>query len=95
MACVLVDVDGTLLRCPSIERLFVAHLGRQRLLGPRQIAAGLGFFLRFGLFYGWQTPVKNKAYLAGLRVREIAGMAAVFVRERVSCRARYSVLERL
>lgn len=95
MACVLVDVDGTLLQGPSIERLFVAHLWHRRLLGPRQIGAGLGFFLRFGLRYGWLTAVKNKAYLAGLEVSEIARIADVFVHERVSGRVRRSVLERL
>ena len=95
MACVLVDVDGTLLEGPSIERLFVAHLWRCRLLGPRQIAAGLHFFLRYGLRYGWLAPIKNKAYLAGLEVSEIARRAAVFVQERVACRVRYSLQERL
>lgn len=95
MACVLVDIDGTLLEGAGIERLFVAHLWHRRLLGARQIAAGLGFFLRFGLHYGWLTVVKNKAYLAGLRVSDITRIADAFVHERVSGHVRRSVLERL
>lgn len=95
MACVLIDVDGTLLEGAGIERLFVAHLWHRRLLGARQIAAGLGFFLRFGPHYGWLTAVKNKAYLAGLAVSDITRIADVFAGERVSGRVRRSVLERL
>ncbi|NIO41324.1 MAG: hypothetical protein GTO41_14810 [Burkholderiales bacterium] len=95
MACVLVDVDGTLLQGAGIERLFVTHLWHRHLLGRRQIASGLGFFLRFGLRYGWLTAVKNKAYLAGLEVSDVTRIADVFVHERVSGRVRRSVLERL
>ena len=95
MACVFVDVDGTLLAGASVERLFVAHLWARRMLGPRQIGAGLGFFLRFGPRYGRLTAVKNKAYLAGLQVGEIEGLATQFVRRRVSSHVRPSVLRRL
>jgi HAD superfamily hydrolase (TIGR01490 family) len=95
VACVLVDVDGTLLEGAGIERLFVAHLWHRRLLGARQIAAGLGFFLRFGLHYGWLIAVKDKAYLAGLGVNDIARIADAFIHERLSGRVRRSMLERL
>lgn len=95
MVCVLIDVDGTLVEGPSTERSFVAYLFRDRMLGPWQVAAGLAFFVRWGLRYGLYTPNKNKAYLAGLKVSEVERLAELFVHESVVKRLRPAVVNRL
>jgi hypothetical protein len=94
MACVLVDIDGTLLHGPSIERCSSPIYGVSACWAHDRSSPG-SFFLHFGLRYGWLAPVKNKAYLAGLEVSEIARMADIFVRERVLSCVRRSVLQRL
>ena len=95
MACVLVDVDGTLFARPSAERSFVAYLFRHRVLGPRQVLAGLAFFLRWGLRYGLFAAHRNKAYLAGLTVSTVEQLAERFVRESLLERLRPSIVNRL
>jgi hypothetical protein len=92
VSCVLIDVDGTLFARPSAERSFVAYLFRHRVLGPRQVLAGLAFFLRWGLRYGLFAPHRNKAYLAGLRVSTVEGLAERFVRESLLERLRPSIV---
>ncbi len=47
MKCVFVDVDGTLLSGSSSERVFIAHLARRGMLGPRQLSSALGYFVRY------------------------------------------------
>jgi phosphoserine phosphatase len=79
MKVVLIDVDGTLLTGPrSSEALFIRHLARRGYLGPRQIAAAGWFMARHGLRYGRHIFRKNKGYLAGLRLEDIAPVAEEF-----------------
>lgn len=95
MRLVLVDLDGTLLDPPSSERRFIRHLARGGRLGARQwFAAGL-FFLRWGWQFGRATGRKNKAYLSGLDVAEVAQAARHFVAGEILPRLRPAMLERL
>lgn len=95
MRGVLVDVDGTLLRGASSERLFIGHLLRTGRLGSRQVAAAMLFGLRYWPEYGRQTRKKNKAYLAGLLVSEVQQAAEAFVRDRLLPQMREALVERL
>lgn len=79
MKIVLIDVDGTLLTGPrSSEALFIRHLAREGYLGPSQVAAAAWFMARHGLRYGRHVFRKNKCYLAGLRLEDIAAVAEEF-----------------
>ncbi len=93
MGLVLVDLDGTLLEGASSERRFIAHLVAARRLGPAQAVSALKFLLRHWPRYGWQTAKKNKAYLAGLEVEEVAAVAEAFVRERLEPGLRASLMQ--
>lgn len=95
MRLVLADLDGTLLELPSSERRFIRYLARRRRLGARQwLAAGL-FFLRWGWSFGRAAGRKNKAYLSGLDVAEVALVARAFVVGEILPRLRPAVVERL
>jgi HAD superfamily hydrolase (TIGR01490 family) len=84
MKAALIDVDGTLLASPrSSEALFIRHLLRQGILGPRQAAAAGWFMLRHGPRYGRHAFRKNKSYLAGLRLADIAVVAEDFADDRL------------
>lgn len=95
MACVLVDVDGTLVAGRSCERRFVAYLLRHGKLGPPQLAAALKFQFHWAPRYGRHCFKKNKAYLAGLPTADIESLAEVFVRDEVKRRLRRTLLLRL
>ena len=92
---VLLDVDGTLLRGPSSERLFFRHLLMQRHCGWRQLASAALFSLRWWPSYGRHVLKKNKAYLVGLSVRAVEQVAETFVQEVLATRVRPSILQRL
>ena len=82
MSAALIDVDGTLLTGPhSSEALFIRYLLRRRVLGPRQIGAAAWFIARFGMRHGRHAFRKNKAYLAGLKLSDIAAIAETFTAE--------------
>lgn len=72
------DLDGTLLRGPSSERAFIAHLLARGALGPRQGLAALAFALRWAQPYGRHVLKKNKAWLAGLEVEKVERLAHGF-----------------
>lgn len=80
MSGAVIDIDGTLLTGPrSSEALFIRHLVRNGRLGPRQIGAALRFMLVEGPRHGRHVFRRNKAYLAGLRLADIAEAAEAFV----------------
>ena len=82
MSVAIIDVDGTLLTGPrSSEALFIRYLLRHGLLGSRQICAAAWFMARHGLAYGRHAFRKNKAYLAGLKLADIAAIAETFTAE--------------
>jgi HAD superfamily hydrolase (TIGR01490 family) len=78
MTLAIFDIDGTLVR-GSTERRFWRYLFARRHQGPRQILAGAWFLARFLPRYGVHVAKKNKAYLVGLKVADVAALAADFV----------------
>ncbi len=85
MSVALIDVDGTLLTgSRSSEALFIRYLLRNGLLGPRQMGAAAWFMARHGLAHGRHAFRKNKAYLAGLRLAEIAAIAETFTADELT-----------
>lgn len=93
MACVLVDVDGTLLGGPSSELRFIGYLAARRRIGWTQLRASVAFALRWFSRYGRHVFKKNKAYLSGLPVEEVAADGATFVDHVVRPRLRAEILE--
>lgn len=93
MACALVDVDGTLLDGPSTEVRFVLHMLARRRIGWKQAAQAIAFSLRWSSRYGRHVFKKNKAYLAGLAVADVAAEAEIFVRQTVAPRLRPEILD--
>lgn len=95
MVCVLLDIDGTLLRGPASERLFWRHLATHGQLGWRQWIMAAAFLLRWWPIYGRHVAKKNKAYLAGLRVAEVEHIAGEFASHKLSGNMRPSILARV
>ncbi|MFQ5984642.1 MAG: HAD family hydrolase [Alphaproteobacteria bacterium] len=95
MACVLLDVDGTLLDTPSSERLFVAYLARRHRLGVKQVSRAAGFCVRWGPRLRRDVLRKNKAYLAGLKVDLVTELAEAFVARELAPRVRPLIMQRL
>ena len=95
MALVLLDVDGTLLDNPSSELRFIGRLLRQGTLGPSQWTALLWFYVRWWPRYGNNVPRKNKAYLKGLSVTELADEGEAFVVRDLAPQLRPWVVERI
>jgi HAD superfamily phosphoserine phosphatase-like hydrolase len=93
MACVLVDVDGTLLGGPSSELRFIGYLAVRRRIGWAQLCASAAFTLRWFSRYGRHVFKKNKAYLCGLTVDEVAADGATFVDAVVRPRLRGEILD--
>ncbi len=95
MGLVLVDLDGTLLASRSSERLFIAHLAKQGLLGPRQVSAATSFLLRHIPRFGLRAVKLNKAYLDGHSVAEMEDLAETFVDHAILPRLRGAMFQRL
>ena len=95
MACVFVDVDGTLINGPSCEARFAAHLLRRGRLGAPQLAGAALFAFRLAPSFGRHVFKKNKAYLAGLPVEAVASLADAFVRQKLKPRLSPELLRRL
>lgn len=89
MGCVFVDVDGTLIAASS-ERRFFAHLVASGQVGPRQMAAWLGYMAR-----DFPNTRRNKAYLAGLTRADIAAAAERFVARSLESKLRAPLLHRI
>ena len=95
MACIFVDIDGTLIGGPSCEGRFALYLLKRGRLGPYQLARAAAFVPRGLIRYGRHVFKKNKAYLAGLGVEAVAGLARAFVDEVLLPRLRRRLIERL
>ena len=95
MSLVLVDVDGTLVAGPGTERLFLRHLLRRGALGPRQLGAALRFACAEAIRPEGLPLKRNKAWLAGLQVDEVAERARRFVDETLLPRVRPEMRARL
>lgn len=75
------DIDGTLVPGASSEVRFARYLWRKGMLGPRQVMAFAWFVLRYWVRYPRTILQKNKAYLSGLQVSSVAGLARRFVQD--------------
>lgn len=76
MGLAVFDIDGTLVTGSSTERRLFRALLAEGLLGPRQLLDFAAFAARHAPAYGRHVFKKDKAYLAGLTVGEVAGFAA-------------------
>ncbi|MBN1237870.1 MAG: HAD-IB family hydrolase [Gammaproteobacteria bacterium] len=94
MKLAVFDIDGTLIRGGS-ERLFWRYLVARGRQGPRQIFAFLLFMIRYLPIGGIHTPRKNKAYLCGLEVDDVAVLARDFVAENLIHRLYGPAVQRL
>ena len=83
MKTAIFGIDGTLIQGNS-ERLFSRFLLRRGHLGIRQLLGYLLFFIRYWPIGGIRTGRKNKAYLCGLSVEGVDGLAEEFVNEQLS-----------
>lgn len=93
MACVLVDVDGTLLGGPSTELRFILYLLARGRIGWTQIRAAIVFPVRWFSRFGKHVLKKNKAYLTGLLTVDVAQDAEAFVAEIVRPLLRREILD--
>ena len=94
MSAAIFDLDGTLI-VGSSERLFIAHLARLGLLRGAQARAALGFLVAQIPACGMDTLRKNKAYLSGLDVEAVRGLAHEFVASVLLRRLRPDMIARL
>jgi HAD superfamily hydrolase (TIGR01490 family) len=95
MACILVDVDGTLIGGRGSEARFILRLVRRGALGPAALARSAAFILRWLPRHGRHVLKKNKTYLADLAVSEVEAIAADFVRSHIAPLLRREMLSRL
>lgn len=73
------DLDGTLVRGTSAERLFVPFLRRNGVLGVRQWLPFLAQAILFPII-GWTAAMRrNKRYLTGVEVARIEGLLPEFL----------------
>lgn len=84
MSIVFVDLDGTLIPGPASEQRFIARLVRRRVIGPAQMIAAVVFVARRWPRLGGDAVRRNKAYLAGLAVAEVARLAEGFVADEIA-----------
>ncbi len=92
---VLVDIDGTLFGGMNSEAAFILYLLRHGRLGPRQLLSAAWFYPRWILRYRLHVAKKNKAYLNGLKVGDVAAWAGRFVSDEILPRIRPAMLQRL
>ena len=95
MRLVLFDLDGTLVTGASSERGFTGWLFRHGRLGPRQWLASLWFIVVFLPRFRRDIFKKNKAYLTGLEVGEVAALAGRYVEEKLIGRLHAPAVARL
>lgn len=78
----IIDLDGTLLKGATAERIFVTYLIRTRRLGPFRVLAFLMSFYADILARGFRWAIGNNAsYLRGRTPGEVEDWAREFARE--------------
>ena len=92
---VLVDIDGTLFGGMNSEVAFIVYLLRRGRLGPRQLLSAAWFYPRWVLRYRRHVAKKNKAYLNGLKIDDVAAWAERFVAEELLPRIRPAMQQRI
>jgi len=89
------DLDGTLIRGTSAERLLVPFLLRRGVLGPRQVAAALTTAVKLPIVGRTAALRRNKRYLVGLDVDAVREHVRDFLSEILESRFNGSVVRRL
>jgi len=89
------DLDGTLIRGTSAERLLVPYLVRQGVIGPRQLAASLARALTLPIAGRTGALRRNKRYLAGVEVEAVHHHLPGFFDDVLSSRYCASALARM
>lgn len=79
MPAVFIDIDGTIVKGTSCEKLFIPYLAGKRKLGPKQLFHFAWFALRHFPRYGFSVFKRDKAYLTGLPLLETGQLAQEFV----------------
>ncbi|MBI5805417.1 HAD-IB family phosphatase [candidate division TA06 bacterium] len=79
MPIVFIDIDGTIVRGTSCEKLFIPYLLGKRKLGLKQYFHFVRFALRHFPKYGFKVYKRDKAYLAGLPTLETGQLALEFI----------------
>ena len=79
MPIVFVDIDGTIVRGTSCEKLFIPYLMGKGKLGFRQFFHFAWFALRHFPKYGFKVYKRDKAYLTGLPLLETGQLAMEFI----------------
>jgi HAD superfamily hydrolase (TIGR01490 family) len=72
------DLDGTLLRPPSLEWRFIIHLLARDEIGTGHVARWLGSFAESVLCDPHSAALGNKRYLAGIRESVVEDWACAF-----------------
>jgi len=80
------DLDGTLIRGTSAERLLVPFLVRRGVIRARQLSAALGVAVTLPLVGRTQALRRNKRWLAGVRVGAVVSRMGEFLDQVVSAR---------
>ena len=89
------DLDGTMVRGTSAERLFVPYLVRAGVVRTSQLAAALSTALSLPVAGRTAAIRSNKRYLAGLGRQQVVEHACVFVRRVLERRFAARVVARL
>lgn len=92
---VICDLDGTLIAGTSAERLLVPWLLRERVIGLRQLAAALALMTTLPISGRTRALRRNKRWLSGVAVAEVAGRMDRFIDECVTPRWNQPVIERV
>lgn len=75
MKLAIFDLDGTIIRGTSCERLLFEKLYRERIIGRDQLWAYAGFLARWWTTLGPTVIKRNKSYLSGLEVKRVEAAA--------------------
>lgn len=79
MPIVFIDIDGTIVKDTSCEKLFIPYLMGKRKLGLKHLFHFAWFALRHFHQYGFNVYKRDKAYLTGLPLLETVQLAQEFV----------------
>lgn len=91
----LFDLDGTLIRGTSAERLLVPWLVRAGVIGPRQLAAAAALAAAWPLIGRTRAVRRNKRWLTGVEAEAVLSRMDAFLDEVVAPRWCAPALARL
>jgi putative phosphoserine phosphatase/1-acylglycerol-3-phosphate O-acyltransferase len=89
------DLDGTLVRGTSVERLLVPWLVRRGVIGARQLTAAALVAATYPLLGRTRALRRNKRWISGVEVEAVAARMEVFLDEAVAPRWCQPVVTRM